>query len=49
MITVYLERFFENLIFQGKNELRNRFCHILWREKKSSPPEVQIQSAKIAL
>ena len=27
--TVYLERFFENLILQGKNELKKRFCHIL--------------------
>lgn len=29
--TVFLERFFENLLFQGKNELKNRFCHILWK------------------
>ena len=36
--TVFLERFFENLLFQGKNELKNRFCHILWKE------EAQIQS-----
>lgn len=33
--TVYLERFFENLIFQRTNELKNRFCHILWQE---TPP-----------
>ena len=33
--TIYLERFFENLIFQGKNELKNRFCHILWKEGQS--------------
>ena len=32
---IYLERFFENLIFQGKNELKNRFCHILWKEGQS--------------
>jgi len=37
--TVYLERFFENLIFQRTNELKNRFCHILWQE---TPP---VQSA----
>lgn len=30
--TVFLERFFENLLFHGKNELKNRFCHILWKE-----------------
>ena len=36
--TVFLERFFENLLFQGKNELKNRFCHILWKddEKRQS-------------
>lgn len=34
--TVYLERFFENLIFHGQNELKNRFCHILWREDQSA-------------
>ncbi len=30
--TLYLERFFENLIFDGANELKNRFCHILWQD-----------------
>lgn len=29
--TIFLERFFENLLFDGKNELKNRFCHILWK------------------
>ena len=28
--TVFLERFFDNLLFDGKNELKNRFCHIRW-------------------
>lgn len=37
--TVFLERFFENLLFHGKNELKNRFCHILWKE------ETPVQSA----
>ena len=37
--TVFLERFFENLLFQGKNELKNRFCHILWKE------DMPVQSA----
>ena len=37
--TVFLERFFENLLFHGKNELKNRFCHISWKE------EEQVQSA----
>jgi len=33
--TVFLEMFFENLIFHGQNELKNRFCHVLWREDQS--------------
>ena len=37
--TVFLERFFENLLFQGKNALKNRFCHIHWK------PEYLSQSA----
>ena len=31
--TVFLERFFDNLIFNGKNELKNRFCHIRWNSE----------------
>lgn len=34
--TVFLEKFFENLLFQGKNELKNRFCHILWKPEDLS-------------
>ena len=26
--TIFLERFFDNLLFNGKNELKNRVCHI---------------------
>ena len=37
--TVFLERFFENLLFHGKNELKSRFCHILWKS------ELPVQSA----
>ena len=37
--TVFLERFFENLLFKGKNELKNRFCHIRWQG------EAPVQSA----
>ena len=37
--TVFLERFFDNLLFDGKNELKNRFCHIRWN------PDAQSQSA----
>ncbi|MCI5779818.1 MAG: winged helix-turn-helix transcriptional regulator [Lentisphaeria bacterium] len=37
--TEFLERFFENLLFHGKNELKSRFCHILWKD------ELPVQSA----
>ena len=40
--TVFLERFFENLLFQGKNELKNRLCHILWKDdgkRQSANPQ----------
>ena len=37
--TVFLERFFENLLFNGQHELKNRFCHIRWDQ------EMKIQSA----
>ena len=33
--TVFLEKFFENLIFHRQNELKNRFCHVLWHEEQS--------------
>ena len=34
--TAYLERFFENLLFAGKNELKNRYCHIRWENEENS-------------
>ena len=30
--TIYLENFFENLLFGGKNELKNRYLHIDWKD-----------------
>ena len=42
--TVFLERFFENLLFNGKNELKNRYCHIRWcaeAESQSAIPKCQ--------
>lgn len=30
--TLYLESFFENLLFGGKNELKNRYLHIDWKD-----------------
>lgn len=32
--TIYLEKFFENLLFGGKNELKNRYLHIDWEDIK---------------
>lgn len=32
--TSYLENFFENLLFGGKNELKNRYLHIDWKDIK---------------
>lgn len=32
--TLYLEKFFENLLFGGKNELKNRYLHIDWKDIK---------------
>ena len=28
--TLYLEKFFENLLYNGKNELKNRYLHVDW-------------------
>lgn len=32
--TLYLEKFFENLLFGGKNELKNRYLHIDWKDNQ---------------
>ena len=32
--TLYLGKFFENLLFGGKNELKNRYLHIDWKDIK---------------
>lgn len=32
--TLYLERFFENLLFGGNNELKNRYLHIAWQDNQ---------------
>lgn len=34
--TVYLEKFFENLLYNGNNELKNRYLHIDWHEENSA-------------
>ena len=32
--TEYLENFFENMLFNGQNELKSRICHIRWQKEK---------------
>lgn len=32
--TLYLESFFENLLFGGNNELKNRYLHIAWQDNQ---------------
>lgn len=32
--TIYLERFFEKLLFGGNNELKNRYLHIAWQDNQ---------------
>lgn len=32
--TLYLEKFFENLLFGGNNELKNRYLHIAWQDNQ---------------
>ena len=32
--TLYLGRFFENLLFGGNNELKNRYLHIAWQDNQ---------------
>ena len=39
--TIYLERFFENLLMGYQNELKNRFIHVDYKEQSA------IQSAKV--
>lgn len=34
--TIFLERFFENLLFNGRHELKNRYCHIRWQAGRTS-------------
>lgn len=45
--TLYLERFFANLLFGGTYELKNRFCHILWSETDSQSANNNDSKCKI--
>ena len=49
--TIYLERFFENLLLGYQNELKNRFIHVDYREQSAKVPssKSQIGSMKKSL
>lgn len=44
--TEYLELFFRNLLMGEKNELKNRYLHIRWKEMSSGVAEAEISSEK---
>lgn len=44
--TEYLELFFRNLLMGEKNELKNRYLHIRWKEMASGVAEAEISSEK---
>ncbi len=44
--TEYLELFFRNLLMGEKNELKNRYLHIRWKEMSSGVAEAEISSDK---
>ena len=54
--TRYIELFLENLLFNGNNELKNRYLHIRWNEKEDieqikvdiTKNKVDIEKAKIS-
>ena len=54
--TKYVELFLENLLFNGNNELKNRYLHIRWNEKVDieqikvdiTKNKVDIEKAKIS-
>lgn len=45
--TLYLERFFANLLFGGTFELKNRYCHILWKDDKDQSASSDASKSKI--
>ena len=54
--TRYIELFLENLLFNGNNELKNRYLHIRWNEKEDigqikvdiTKKKVDIEKVKIS-
>ena len=42
--TLYLERFFFNLLFDGTYELKNRYCHIRWNENDINNKDIGIKN-----
>ena len=47
--TRYIELFLENLLFNGNNDLKNRYLHIRWNEKVDiDKKKVDIENVKIS-
>ena len=47
--TIYLERFFENLLLGYQNELKNRFIHVDYREQSAKVPSSKSQNGTMKM
>ena len=47
--TIYLERFFENLLLGYQNELKNRFIHVDYREQSAKVPSSKSQNGTMKI
>ncbi len=47
--TVYLERFFENLLLGYRNELKNRFIHVDYKEQSAKVPSSKSQNGTMKM
>lgn len=47
--TIYLERFFENLLMGYQNELKNRFIHVDYKEQSAKVPGSKSQNGTMKL
>ena len=47
--TIYLERFFENLLMGNQNELKNRFIHVDYKEQSAKVPSSKSQNGTMKM
>ena len=47
--TIYLERFFENLLMGYQNELKNRFIHVDYKEQSAKVPSSKSQNGTMKM